>query len=96
MFNEAFRSRSCSVPHVSQTQSLIPSSATPFGPVLLPQNEQVRVVLASLTSRKMPQRPMSLWLSIALRSDHPWSSTDLASLIFANFDEDTSPTAIGP
>ena len=96
MFCEAFWSRSCSVPHVSQTQSLIPSSATPFGPALLPQNEQVRVVLASLTSRKMPQRPMSLWLSTALRSDHPRSSTDLAMFVFANFDEDTSPTAIGP
>src|SRR5450631_1083218 len=42
-------SRSCETPHSVHIQLLIPRSATPFGPVLPLQNEQIREENDSLT-----------------------------------------------
>lgn len=50
MFSAAFWSRSCSAPQLLHVHRLIFKPASPAGPLTHPQDEQVRVVLASLTS----------------------------------------------
>jgi len=50
IFRAELMSRSCATPHSAHTQLLIPSSATPFGPVLAWQDEQSRVENDSFTS----------------------------------------------
>src|SRR5258706_10313276 len=96
MFLAALTSRSCSTPHTSHVQALIPRPATPFGPVRLAQHEQVWVENASLTSSNHTPASAHLYCSMVRNALQPASSTDLANRVLARAEAFTLPTKIAP
>jgi hypothetical protein len=96
MFLAALMSRSCELPHSQQVHSLIRKPATPFGPVLLWQDEQVTVEYASLTSSNHTPASAHLYLSMVRNIDQPASITDFACRVWARRFAFTLPTKTAP
>ena len=96
MFFAALMSRSCSVPQTLHRHPLIPRPATPFGPVMLPQHEQVWVEYASLTSSNHTPASSHLYCSMVRNALQPASNTNFAIRVFARPAAFTSPMKIAP
>src|ERR1700756_1892228 len=96
MFWAALRSRSCVRSHAPHVHSLIPSPATPFGPVREPQHEQVWEENASSTSSNHTPASAHLYCSMVRNDDQPASSTDLPCRARARVWAFTLPTKMAP